>query len=70
MVARALLRQLAEKGYQNLLLCSHAEVDLSDQSETFRLFREEKPEVVILAAAKVGGILANNSFFRIAIFAK
>ena len=62
MVGAALLRQLEGKGYQNLLLCSHAEVDLSDQSATFRLFREEKPEVVILAAAKVGGILANNSF--------
>ena len=62
MVGAALLRQLEGEGYQNLLLRSHAEVDLSDQSATFRLFREEKPEVVILAAAKVGGILANNSF--------
>ena len=62
MVGGALLRQLEGKGYNNLLLCSHAEVDLSDQSATFRLFKEEKPEVVILAAAKVGGILANNSF--------
>ena len=54
MVGAALLRQLREKGYQKLLLRTHAEVDLLDQSATFQLFGEEKPEVVILAAAKVG----------------
>ncbi len=62
MVGRAIVRLLRAKGYQNLILSTSAELDLIDQSAVERFFSEEKPDIVILAAAKVGGILANNNF--------
>jgi len=61
MVGSALFRRLDAMGYRNLILRSHSQVDLTDQSATLRLFQDEKPEVVLLAAAKVGGIYANSS---------
>lgn len=58
----ALVRQLQAKGYRNILTRSHAELDLIDDAAVARFFEKERPEVVLLAAAKVGGILANNTY--------
>jgi GDP-L-fucose synthase len=62
MVGSAIVRNLQSKGYRNLLYVSSSEVDLRDQQAANRFFANEKPEYVFLAAAKVGGILANNSY--------
>lgn len=59
MVGSAIVRALRARGHQNLILRSRREVDLCDQGAVARLFDGEKPEVVILAAARVGGIQAN-----------
>jgi GDP-L-fucose synthase len=58
----ALLRRLQEKGYRNLLTRTHAELDLADGAAARAFLGREKPDVVLLAAAKVGGILANNTY--------
>ena len=58
----ALVRRLKAKGYRNILGKTHAELDLTDGAAVERFFQLERPEVVILAAAKVGGILANNTY--------
>jgi GDP-L-fucose synthase len=58
----AIVRELQRQGYTNLVTRTHAELDLEDASATQRFFEQEKPEIVFLAAAKVGGILANNSY--------
>lgn len=58
----ALMRQLQAKGYHNLITRTHTELDLTDQAAVRDLFSAEKPEYVLLAAAKVGGILANNNY--------
>ncbi len=58
----ALLRRLAAKGYRNLLARPHSELDLVDRSAVREFFARERPEVVFLAAAKVGGILANSTY--------
>ncbi|MFO1422280.1 MAG: GDP-L-fucose synthase [Candidatus Competibacteraceae bacterium] len=60
LVGSALVRALHAQGYANLILRTHTELDLLDQTATARFFAEERPEVVFLAAAKVGGIHANN----------
>ena len=57
----ALLRRLQGSGYENLILATHDELDLLDQTKTSRFLEEQRPELVILAAAKVGGIQANRS---------
>lgn len=62
MVGGAILRNLEEKGYSNLLVRTSAELDLRDQASVAKFFAVEKPAVVIDAAARVGGILANNNF--------
>lgn len=62
LVGSALVRQLELRGYRNLLLRTHAELDLLDQPVVQSFFDTEKPEYVILAAAKVGGIHANNTY--------
>jgi GDP-L-fucose synthase len=62
LVGSALVRALHAQGYSNLILRTHAELDLLDQAATARFFAEERPEVVFLAAAKVGGIHANNVY--------
>jgi GDP-L-fucose synthase len=62
MVGSALVRALETRGFKNLLLRTSKELDLRNQAEVNRFFREEKPEYVMLAAAKVGGIVANNTF--------
>lgn len=62
LVGSALVRQLQARGYSNLLTRTHAELDLTDQRVVQQFFAAEKPEVVLLAAAKVGGIHANNTY--------
>ncbi len=62
MVGSAILRHLKEKGFSNFLLRSSAETDLRNQQAVNELFEKEKPDYVFLAAAKVGGIQANNTF--------
>ena len=60
LVGSALVRRLSAAGYRNLILRTHAELDLVDQAAVRRLFETEKPVYVFLAAARVGGILANT----------
>ncbi len=62
MVGSALLRKLKAEGYQNFVLRTSKELDLKNQEAVQEFFRTEKPEYVFLAAAKVGGILANNVY--------
>lgn len=62
MVGSAIVRKLQEEGYTNLVYRSSNELDLRNQTAAERFFLQEKPDYVFLAAAKVGGILANNSF--------
>jgi GDP-L-fucose synthase len=62
LVGSALRRSLERRGYTNLLLRTRAELDLTDAAATARFFSEESPEYVFLAAAKVGGILANSTY--------
>lgn len=62
LVGSALVRKLKRLGYINLLIKSREELDLLDQKSVADFFAEEKPEYVFLAAAKVGGILANRDF--------
>jgi GDP-L-fucose synthase len=62
LVGSALLRQLQAGGYGNLVLRTSSQLDLRDQSATAAFFLEERPDYVLLAAAKVGGIVANESF--------
>ena len=59
LVGSAILRALRRHGYDDLVVRDLAELDLTDQRATQGFFAEEKPEAVIIAAAKVGGILAN-----------
>ena len=62
MVGSSLKRTLQSNGYDNIVTCKHSEVDLTRQSAVEDFFKKEKPEYVFLAAAKVGGILANNTY--------
>jgi len=62
LVGSALVRALEAAGHRNLLLRTHAELDLTDSVATDRFYAEMRPEVVFLAAAKVGGIHANNTY--------
>ena len=62
LVGSALLKNLKEKGYTNFVLKSIKELDLLDQKAVFDFFEREKPDYVFLAAAKVGGIVANNTY--------
>jgi GDP-L-fucose synthase len=62
MVGSAISRKLKEKGYTNIVVRTHQELDLTDQKATREFFEKEKPEYVFLAAAKVGGILANSTY--------
>jgi GDP-L-fucose synthase len=61
LVGSAIVRCLRAEGYDNLLLKTSKELDLRDQAATARFFAEERPDYVFLAAARVGGIVANNS---------
>ena len=61
MVGSAIVRELQRQGYTNIITRTHKELDLTRQAEVEAFFRQEKPEYVFLAAAKVGGIIANQS---------
>jgi len=62
MVGSAIVRSLTKKGYNNLILRSSQELDLRDQQAVANFFAEQQPDYVFLAAAKVGGIVANNTY--------
>jgi GDP-L-fucose synthase len=62
LVGSAIVRQLESRGFTNLLKRTHKELDLTNQMEVQNFFQQEKPDYVILAAAKVGGIYANNTY--------
>lgn len=62
LVGAAILRQLRAAGYENILCRTHAELDLTDQQAVRTFFAQERPEYVFLAAAKVGGIQANDTY--------
>src|SRR5260370_6770654 len=62
LVGSALLSSLERRGYTSILTRTHAELDLRDKEAVQRFFREDQPEYVLLAAAKVGGILANDTY--------
>lgn len=62
LVGSAIVRNLEAKGYKNIIYRTHKELDLTNQEAVRRFFEEEKPEYVFLAAAKVGGIHANNTY--------
>ncbi len=62
LVGSALVRQLQARGYNNLIVRTKEKLDLADQKDVADFFIQEKPEYVIIAAAKVGGIMANNTY--------
>lgn len=62
MVGAAIVRRLTASGYKNLLTRTHAELDLTNQTTAIEFLNSEKPEYIFLAAAKVGGIQANNTY--------
>ncbi|RBW59599.1 GDP-L-fucose synthase [Tenacibaculum sp. E3R01] len=62
LVGSAILKRLLEKGYVNIITKTKEELDLTNQQATAGFFKSEKPEFVFLAAAKVGGIIANNTY--------
>lgn len=61
MVGSAIVRELGRQGYDNIITRAHSELDLTDQQAVERFFAAEKPDYVFLAAAKVGGIVANSN---------
>ncbi len=62
MVGSAIVRKLQQEGYENLLVRTSSELDLRNQTAVDTFFKEQKPDYVFLAAAKVGGIVANNTY--------
>jgi GDP-L-fucose synthase len=62
LVGSAIVRQLESRGFTNLLMRTHKELDLTNQTQVQNFFQQEEPDYVILAAAKVGGIHANNTY--------
>ncbi len=62
LVGSAIVRSLKDKGYNNIVVRTHKELDLTDQAAVFDFFEKERPEYVVLAAAHVGGINANQTY--------
>jgi GDP-L-fucose synthase len=62
LVGSAIVKKLQSKGYTNIVFRTHSELDLVNQDAVKKFFEEQKPDYVILAAAKVGGIVANNTY--------
>ena len=62
MVGSAIVRKLREKGFMNIITCSSSELDLANQQNVHNFLQEKKPDYVVIAAAKVGGIHANDSY--------
>ena len=62
MVGSAIVRELNKQGYENIITRSHSQLDLTNQLAVENFFKTERPEYVFLSAAKVGGIVANNTY--------
>ena len=62
LVGSAILRRLTTEGYNNIIVRTHKELDLTNQNDVNAFFEKEKPEYVFMAAARVGGIVANNTY--------
>ena len=62
LVGSAIFRRLKKEGFTNIITKNHSELDLCNQAQTYTFFEKEKPDYVILAAAKVGGIMANSKY--------
>ena len=62
MVGSAIVRKLKEEGFENIIFRTSSELDLRNQQAVLDFFQSEKPDYVFLAAAKVGGIVANNTY--------
>lgn len=62
LVGSAIVRRLVEAGHTNIVCRTHEQLELEDQAAVFRFFQDERPEYVFLAAARVGGILANDTY--------
>jgi len=62
LVGSAIVKQLESRCFNNLIVRTHAELDLTNQAQVQRFFKKEQPDYVVLAAAKVGGIYANNTY--------
>ena len=62
LVGSAIVRNLEANGFTNIITRTHAQLDLTNQADVRKFFEEERPEYVFLAAAKVGGIHANNTY--------
>ena len=62
LVGSAIMKKLKAKGYKNILTADKKKLDLLDQKAVFNFLKKNKPKIVIIAAAKVGGIHANNEF--------
>ena len=62
LVGSAVVRRLKKQGFTNIVTITKKKLDLIDQSKTFKFLKKEKPEFILVCAAKVGGILANNTF--------
>ena len=62
LVGSAIVQNLQNRGYTNLITRTHAELDLTNQRAVANFFADFKPDYVFLAAAKVGGIIANNTY--------
>ncbi len=62
MVGSAIVQKLSEKGYENIVTKPHTELDLTNQKNVYNFLKKEKPDYVVIAAAKVGGIYANDNY--------
>lgn len=62
LVGSAIMREFERKGYTNIVCKTHSELDLTDSTKVAEFFKQEKPDYVVQAAAKVGGILGNNTY--------
>ena len=61
-VGSAIIRRLKSFGYKNILTISRKRLDLLDQKKVLKFLKNKRPEIVIIAAARVGGIIANNDY--------
>ena len=62
LVGSAIIRKLKEKGYKNIIYSNREKLDLTNQLQVYKFLRKKKPDFIFIAAAKVGGILDNNSY--------
>jgi GDP-L-fucose synthase len=62
LVGSAIVRRLKKQGYENIITIDKKKLDLTNQTKTYKFLKDKKPNYIIICAAKVGGILANNTF--------